>query len=45
MDYAPLGTSGLVVSSLGIGCNAFGRRIDQDAANAVVTAALDQGVT
>ncbi len=45
MDYTPLGASGLVVSALGIGCNAFGRRIDQDAATAVVAAALDQGVT
>ena len=45
MDYTPLGASGLVVSALGIGCNAFGRRIDQDAATAVVAAALDQGIT
>ena len=44
MDYAPLGNSGLVVSALGIGCNAFGRRIDQDQTSAVVAAALDHGV-
>lgn len=44
MDYAPLGSSGLVVSALGIGCNAFGRRIDQDQTTAVVSAALDEGV-
>lgn len=44
MRYSSLGRSGLVVSALGIGCNAFGRRIDQDAVNGVVTAALDQGV-
>lgn len=45
MHYDSLGSSGLVVSALGIGCNAFGRRIDQDAATAVVHAALDAGVT
>jgi len=45
MDFAPLGSSGLVVSALGIGCNAFGRRIDQDQTTAVVSAALDEGVT
>ena len=44
MEYAPLGNSGLVVSALGIGCNAFGRRIDQEQTTAVVTAALDNGV-
>ncbi|GGO60075.1 oxidoreductase [Microbacterium nanhaiense] len=44
MEYAPLGHSGLVVSALGIGCNAFGRRIDQDQTTAVVAAALDNGV-
>lgn len=44
MEYAPLGNSGLVVSALGIGCNAFGRRIDQVQTTAVVTAALDNGV-
>ena len=44
MEYAPLGNSGLVVSALGIGCNAFGRRIDQDAVNDVITGALDNGV-
>ncbi len=45
MEYAPLGTSGLVVSALGIGCNAFGRRIDQEQTNAVINAAFDEGVT
>lgn len=44
MHYAPLGRSGLVVSALGVGCNAFGRRIDQDAADDVVASALDNGV-
>lgn len=45
MRYDSLGSSGLVVSALGIGCNAFGRRIDQDAATAVVRSALEEGVT
>ena len=45
MEYAPLGNSGLVVSALGVGCNAFGRRIDQDQVTDVVTTALDEGVT
>ncbi|WP_105565172.1 aldo/keto reductase [Microbacterium halophytorum] len=45
MEYTPLGNSGLVVSALGVGCNAFGRRIDQEAATDVVSGALDNGVT
>ncbi len=45
MDYAPLGSSGLVVSALGVGCNAFGRRIDQDQTTAVIDAAFEHGVT
>lgn len=44
MDYSTLGTSGLLVSALGIGCNAFGSRIDQDRTTGVVQAALDAGV-
>ncbi|GAA4672053.1 aldo/keto reductase [Gordonia humi] len=44
MDYSPLGNSGLVVSALGVGCNAFGRRIDQNAADDVVYGAFDNGV-
>src|SRR5699024_1320947 len=39
-----LGTSNLDVSILGIGCNAFGSRIDQDATTSVVDAALDAGI-
>ncbi|MFT0848193.1 aldo/keto reductase [Actinomycetaceae bacterium L2_0104] len=44
MKYSSLGSSGLVVSALGIGCNAFGRRIDQDGVDDVVAGALDNGV-
>jgi aryl-alcohol dehydrogenase-like predicted oxidoreductase len=45
MDYRPLGSSGLMVSAVGIGCNAFGRRVDQDGVGTIVTAARDSGVT
>ncbi|WP_119697827.1 aldo/keto reductase [Microbacterium halotolerans] len=44
MQYTSLGNSGLVVSALGVGCNAFGRRIDQDASTEVVSTALENGV-
>jgi len=40
-----LGRSGLMVSQLGIGCNAFGARIDQEQVTAIVDAAYDAGVT
>ena len=45
MRYAPLGASGLVVSVVGVGCNAFGTRIGADAVDDVVDAAFDEGVT
>ena len=45
MRYRQLGTSGLTVSVVGLGCNNFGGRIDLDASRAVVDAALDAGVT
>jgi aryl-alcohol dehydrogenase-like predicted oxidoreductase len=45
LDHRPLGTSGLVVSRVGLGCNNFGRRIGLDQARAVVDAAFDEGVT
>ena len=35
----------MVVSVVGLGCNAFGRRIDADASTAVIHAALDEGIT
>ena len=35
----------LTVSVVGIGCNNFGRRIDEAASRAVVDAALDEGIT
>jgi aryl-alcohol dehydrogenase-like predicted oxidoreductase len=44
-DHRPLGGSGLVVSRVGLGCNAFGARVDRDRTHAVVRAAVDAGVT
>jgi aryl-alcohol dehydrogenase-like predicted oxidoreductase len=41
----PLGDSGLEVSTVGLGCNNFGRRVDLDGTRAVVDAALEAGVT
>jgi aryl-alcohol dehydrogenase-like predicted oxidoreductase len=45
MDYRPLGSSGLMVSAVGIGCNAFGRRVDQDGVVSILSAARANGVT
>ena len=45
MTYRQLGQSGLTVSIVGVGCNAFGTRIDEDRTRSVVGAALDAGVT
>jgi aryl-alcohol dehydrogenase-like predicted oxidoreductase len=45
LTYRPLGDSGLIVSVVGLGCNAFGTRIDAESASAVVAAALEHGVT
>ncbi len=45
MSYRRLGTSGLVVSVVGVGCNNFGRKLDADGTRAVVDAAFDAGIT
>jgi aryl-alcohol dehydrogenase-like predicted oxidoreductase len=45
MTYRPLGDSGLMVSAVGIGCNAFGRRVDLDGVRAIMAAARETGVT
>jgi len=45
MKMRRLGTSGLKVSEVGLGCNNFGMRIDQKATQEVVDAALDSGIT
>jgi aryl-alcohol dehydrogenase-like predicted oxidoreductase len=45
MTYRPVGDSGLMVSAVGIGCNAFGRRVDQAGVAAILDAAQDVGIT
>lgn len=45
MRYVSLGDSGLMVSVVGVGCNAFGARIDADRATGVVNAAIEHGIT
>jgi aryl-alcohol dehydrogenase-like predicted oxidoreductase len=45
MRYRSLGSSGLVVSVAGLGCNNFGRRLDLEGTRAVVDAAIDAGIT
>ncbi len=45
MDLRNLGRSGLRVSTIGLGCNNFGGRIDLEATRAVVHKALDCGIT
>ncbi len=45
MTYRPLGDSGLMVSAVGVGCNAFGRRVDLDGVRGILAAARDVGVT
>jgi aryl-alcohol dehydrogenase-like predicted oxidoreductase len=45
MSYRPLGDSGLMVSVVGIGCNAFGRRVDLAGVKEILDAAQDVGVT
>ncbi|MFC6007302.1 aldo/keto reductase [Angustibacter luteus] len=45
MTYRPLGRSGLMVSRVGVGCNAFGARIDAEQTQAVVDAAIEVGIT
>ncbi|WP_298330624.1 aldo/keto reductase [Haloactinopolyspora sp.] len=45
MTYRQLGDSGLTVSAVGIGCNAFGWRIDAETTTELVHRAVDLGVT
>jgi aryl-alcohol dehydrogenase-like predicted oxidoreductase len=45
VDYARLGSSGLLVSKIGLGTNNFGGRIDLDKTRVVLDRALDQGIT
>ncbi|MBC7630302.1 aldo/keto reductase [Aeromicrobium sp.] len=43
-ELRPLGNSGITVPVVGVGCNAFGTRIDVDQTRAVVDAAIENGV-
>ena len=45
MRLQELGTSGIQVSRVGLGCNNFGRRLDLAGTRAVVEAALAAGIT
>lgn len=45
MQLRRLGNSGLQVSEVGLGCNNFGMRIDADATQTVVDAAIEAGIT
>lgn len=45
MEYRRLGTAGLKVSVIGLGCNALGGRADRATSVRVVARALDLGVT
>lgn len=45
MSYRPLGDSGLRVSTVGIGCNAFGARVGGETVQQIVDAALESGIT
>lgn len=44
MKYRRLGSSGLEVSVLGLGTNAFGKRADQETSVRIIHHAIDQGV-
>jgi aryl-alcohol dehydrogenase-like predicted oxidoreductase len=44
MEYKSLGSSGLQVSAVGLGCNNFGMRIDKEKSAEVVGRALELGI-
>jgi aryl-alcohol dehydrogenase-like predicted oxidoreductase len=45
VEFRQLGTSGLRVSAIGLGCNPFGNEVDAETAEAIVNRAIDLGVT
>jgi aryl-alcohol dehydrogenase-like predicted oxidoreductase len=45
MEFRRLGSSGLVVSAVGLGTNNLGMKLDMDQSREVVRAALDAGIT
>ena len=44
MQYRYLGRSGLQVSTIGLGTNRFGGKVDQAGVNAIIDAAIDLGI-
>jgi len=44
MEYRNLGKAGVKVSAIGIGCNQFGRKVDQAGTKAIVQRALEVGI-
>lgn len=45
MEHRELGSSGITVSVVGLGCNNFGAKLDLESSRAVIHAALDAGIT
>ncbi len=45
LPHRRLGRSGLAVSTVGLGCNNFGLKLDLEASRAVIDAAVDEGIT
>jgi aryl-alcohol dehydrogenase-like predicted oxidoreductase len=45
MNLRNLGSSGLKVSAVGLGCNNLGGRLDRDGTNKLIPAAIDLGIT
>lgn len=45
MEMKPLGSSGITVSRLGLGCATFGREIDEATSFGIMDAALERGIT
>ena len=44
MEYRNLGRAGVKVSAVGVGCNQFGSKVDQEGTKAIVFRALDEGI-
>jgi len=45
VEYRNMGTSGLKVSAVGLGCNNFAMKCDAEQTRAIVHRALDEGIT
>ncbi len=44
MDYRNLGRTGVKVSTIGVGCNRFGNKVDREGTRAIIHRALDLGI-